>query len=175
MISLDEAKRQVRLELDFVDEDILLQSLIDAAVRNLEHETGRTLRVREETLVLDKWLDRIRLPWWPIKSIDSVAYTDPEGGDQLAQNFRVDLRRFPAAVLKPIDQHWPEIQEGGQSIEITATVGMDELPSDLKLAGLLLVGHFYENREAVAVGTIATALPLSVEYLVQPYRLTRVA
>ncbi|WP_442109163.1 head-tail connector protein [Pseudomonas sp. NUPR-001] len=39
------------------------------------------------------------------------------------------------------------------------------LTSDVEQAVLLLVGHWYANREAVAVGTIATAMPLAVERL----------
>jgi uncharacterized phage protein (predicted DNA packaging) len=39
------------------------------------------------------------------------------------------------------------------------------LTSDVVQAILLLVGHWYANREAVAVGTIATAMPLAVERL----------
>lgn len=39
------------------------------------------------------------------------------------------------------------------------------LTNDVVQAILLLVGHWYANREAVAVGTIATAMPLAVERL----------
>lgn len=39
------------------------------------------------------------------------------------------------------------------------------LTRDVEQAVLLLVGHWYANREAVAVGTIATAIPLAVERL----------
>lgn len=39
------------------------------------------------------------------------------------------------------------------------------LTSDVEQAVLLLVGHWYANREAVAVGTIATVMPLAVERL----------
>ena len=39
------------------------------------------------------------------------------------------------------------------------------LTCDVEQAVLLLVGHWYANREAVAVGTIATAMPLAVERL----------
>ena len=39
------------------------------------------------------------------------------------------------------------------------------LTADVEQAILLLVGHWYANREAVAVGTIATAMPLAVERL----------
>lgn len=44
------------------------------------------------------------------------------------------------------------------------------LTSALKLAALLLIGHWYTNREAVVTGTIATTLPLAYESLIHPYR-----
>lgn len=37
-------------------------------------------------------------------------------------------------------------------------------------AVMLLGAHLYENREGVVTGTIATALPLSVQFLLAPYR-----
>ncbi|MNQ91198.1 Phage gp6-like head-tail connector protein [compost metagenome] len=40
----------------------------------------------------------------------------------------------------------------------------------LKLAALLLIGHWYTNREAVVTGTIATTLPLAYDSLIHPYR-----
>ncbi len=39
------------------------------------------------------------------------------------------------------------------------------LTRDVEQAILLMVGHWYANREAVAVGTIATVMPLAVERL----------
>ena len=36
---------------------------------------------------------------------------------------------------------------------------------DVEQAILLLVGHWYANREAVALGTISTVVPLAVERL----------
>jgi uncharacterized phage protein (predicted DNA packaging) len=39
------------------------------------------------------------------------------------------------------------------------------LTRDVEQAILLLVGHWYANREAVAIGTIATAMPLAVDRL----------
>lgn len=35
---------------------------------------------------------------------------------------------------------------------------------------LLLVGHWYVNREDVVIGTIATGLPRATEFLWRPYR-----
>lgn len=40
----------------------------------------------------------------------------------------------------------------------------------IRQGALLLVGHWYANREAVATGTIATELPLATNALWRPHR-----
>ena len=44
------------------------------------------------------------------------------------------------------------------------------VPAAIKQAMLLLIGHWFANREAVNVGNIVTAMPLAVEALIAPYR-----
>ena len=46
----------------------------------------------------------------------------------------------------------------------------DKLPDALKRAILLLVGHMYENREAVAVGVSTALLPMGVSEILSEYR-----
>lgn len=41
LITLDEAKRQCRIELEFMDDDLLLQAFIDAAEDHASTYTGR--------------------------------------------------------------------------------------------------------------------------------------
>ena len=43
------------------------------------------------------------------------------------------------------------------------------LPSSVRHAILLLVGHFYANRESVSFAS-ASDIPLAYEYLLQPYK-----
>lgn len=63
---------------------------------------------------------------------------------------------------------------GGAAIDITGTgtgthfVG--EVPQAIKQAMLLLIGHWYENREAVNIGSAANEFPLAVDALLAPYR-----
>jgi len=45
------------------------------------------------------------------------------------------------------------------------------LDDDIRAAMLLLIGHWYANRESVVVGQTALKLPLAVESLLQPYRI----
>jgi hypothetical protein len=53
----------------------------------------------------------------------------------------------------------------------TLTIGLDPVPSDIKAAMLLTIGHLYANRESVTIGsTQGHELPLGVKHLLQPYR-----
>lgn len=45
------------------------------------------------------------------------------------------------------------------------------LDDDIRAAMLLLIGHWYANRETVGVGVSATEVPFAVEALLQPYRI----
>lgn len=42
---------------------------------------------------------------------------------------------------------------------------------DVKAAMLLLIGHWYANRETVSVGQTSVEVPFAVESLLQPYRI----
>ena len=48
--------------------------------------------------------------------------------------------------------------------------GTGETPERLKLAVLMLVADWFDNREAVTVGKIATTVPHGVQWLTSPYR-----
>lgn len=61
--------------------------------------------------------------------------------------------------------------------ESEASSGYDDdedailLSDDVKAAMLLLIGHWYANRETVSVGQTAVEIPFAVESLLQPYRI----
>ncbi|AKJ41549.1 head-tail connector protein [Pragia fontium] len=45
------------------------------------------------------------------------------------------------------------------------------ITDDIKLAIMMIVGHWYENREPVNLGNIVNEIPLSFRFLVEPYRI----
>lgn len=47
---------------------------------------------------------------------------------------------------------------------------MEEVPADLRQAVLMLVGHWYENREATIVGVNAEAIPFGVQEIIDAHR-----
>jgi uncharacterized phage protein (predicted DNA packaging) len=52
----------------------------------------------------------------------------------------------------------------------TPLAELDPVPPDLKQAVRLLVGHWYENREATLVGVGAEQVPLGFWDLITPHR-----
>lgn len=174
MITLSEAKAHVRLEADYIEEDSLLQALIDTAILTTEHRTRRALKSREETLVLDEWVNPIQLPWWPVQAVTEITYTNPAGAEEALTGHSLDFRQIPARITPYPNLQWPEAKDEPMAIRVKVQVGYADLPADLKSAALLLVGHFYENREAVVVGTAAPQVPMAYEALIQPYRIIRV-
>ena len=75
--------------------------------------------------------------------------------------------------LYPVTE-WPESKAQRASVKVRADIGYAELPADVRAAALLIIGHLYEHREAVVIGTIATDLPMGVELLLAPYVIHRV-
>ncbi|GAB3215845.1 head-tail connector protein [Pseudaeromonas pectinilytica] len=61
----------------------------------------------------------------------------------------------------------PADQEPAVSSEVSIT---QQLTPTLRMAALMLISHWYTNREAVVTGTIATTLPLAYASLINPYR-----
>lgn len=60
-----------------------------------------------------------------------------------------------------IDDEWPPTE--GDAPQPTA-------PDDLRQAVLMIVGHWYENREASLVGVVAQSLPMGVADILASYR-----
>lgn len=60
----------------------------------------------------------------------------------------------------------PTDTETGESLDPDALV----LDDDITTAMLLLIGHWYANRESVVIGSISSELPMAVNALVKPYQ-----
>jgi uncharacterized phiE125 gp8 family phage protein len=89
----------------------------------------------------------------------------------VADDFDVDLTARPARIERA-----SSIALGrGETIRISYTAGLTDVPDDMKQAVLMLISHWYENREAVIVGTISAEVSLGVNQLLSPYMARRLA
>jgi uncharacterized phiE125 gp8 family phage protein len=184
-ITLVEAKAHARVEVD--DDDGLLAGYIIAARQHLETETRRAFMTQTWDLTLDdRWpteringvyRHRIVLPRPPFISVTSITYVDQLGATQTlaADQYRVAKADTGEWVIAPAyGANWPGVREqmAAATVRFAAGYGANpgDVPEPLRLAMLLLIGHWYENREAINVGNIVSELPLAVASLVFPFR-----
>jgi uncharacterized phiE125 gp8 family phage protein len=179
-ISLQEAKEHCRIDLD--DEDALIGSLIIAARQHVEDVTGRQLITATWALTLDGWPWFIDVPKAPLLTTPAVAitYLDTNGTTQTlaTTQYRVEASTGPTAgrarIMREYAVVWPTLRSVGNAVTITFTAGYgtsgDKVPMPIRQAMLLLIGHWYRNRESVNVGNIVSELPQAFDALIGPYR-----
>ncbi len=178
VVTLSEAKAHLRVDVD--DDDVLIQALIDTAVAHLEGRggvLGRALLTQTWDLRLDGFPaddSYIDLPLPPLQSVGLIEYTDRDGVTQImaTSDYRVNTRTLVGRVTLAPTKVWPETiadDVGVVRIRFTAGYGAaSAVPPPIKQAILLLVGPWYQNREAV--GQVGQPVALAVEALTAPLR-----
>jgi uncharacterized phiE125 gp8 family phage protein len=155
-ISLDEAK--LHLRVDISDDDTLITSQIQTARRRAEKIAGRAFITQTWDYVLDAFPqgDTLEIPKPPLQSITSIKYYDQDGTEYTlsSDDYYVDTYGEPGRVVLKSSATWPSItlrEANGVVVRFMAGYGdADDVPEEFKQAIYLLVGHFYENREAVS-------------------------
>lgn len=187
-ITLEEARLHLRVTPDDDSppthpDDVLIMSLVSAAREYCEEYVRRALAQQTVEVVLDDFPDNeIQLPFSPIASITSITYIDTDGNQQTLSSalYVLDNDQEPGWVLPLINTEWPETYGVVNAVRVRYEVGYTSaqdspnsrpLPAAIRAAMLLLVGNWYENREAVVIGTTQNTLSFAVEALLLPYRL----
>lgn len=184
-LSLPEVKFNLRLAVSMAaageahDEDTLIDGLLRAAVDYVEQHTGRSLLPQVWEKTLDAFpAAEIELPKPPVLAVESVRFRDPQGQWQIlgASAYAVDLDSQPGWLLPAMGLDWPDTLASANAVRIRYQAGYadaSKVPASIKQAIHLLVGHWYENRQAATVGNAqAQSIPFGVEALLAPYKLT---
>lgn len=192
-ITLEDARMHLRLTADSNNdsppvyshpEDALVRSLISAARDYCEQNLMRSLAPQIVETVLDAFpANEIQLLGSPIVQIISIIYVDSNGASQTMAPFDyvLDNVQEPGWVLPQMSTPWPTALAAANSVRIryeTGYTGVADSPNDrpmpasIRQAMMLLIGHWYENREAINVGNvISTPLDFAVKALLKPYQL----
>ena len=171
-VSLAEAKLHLRQDGD--DEENLIEALIAAATSAVEEETGRALITQTWDVAVSPPAGKVSIPLAPVASISAMNYYD---SDDVSQSLTVgDFYLFKdnnrASVCPKDNIDWPTMKDRPDALTITFIAGYGDetaVPQPLKQAILMLVAHWYENREAV--GRRMNNLPLAFQHLLAQYRL----
>ena len=168
-VSLVEAKRHLRVDHD--DDNLLITAYILSAIGHVDGKDGmlgRALVDQTWELVLDAFpVNEIKIPLPPLISIISIKYDDVAGNEfTLSPSlYTVDNVKEPGWVLP--DGSWPGTFDGVNSVRIRYRAGylslgsppVTEVPEDIKLAILLMVGTAYAQRETVLEGGSIVEIP----------------
>lgn len=149
-LNLEEVKLHLRINPGDTSEDIdILAPLISAAREYCENYCGKSLA--EQTItVYSEMSGTVTLPRGPVISVDSVTV------DGEAVEYTADVRRGTVTVNKP-------------GAVITYTAGCEETPYLVRQAMLLLIGHWYANREATAQSAPAE-ISMAVRAMLNQYK-----
>ena len=173
-VSTAEAKDHVRVDIS--DDDALIGALIATAREYVEEASRRALVTQTWRFSLEAWpeTDTIELPRAPLQSVTTFSYTDEDGNSTTlveGTDYEVDAESEPGKVVLAANQSWPWVDLHPKTpIQITYVAGYgdaSDVPQRWKQAVLLLVGHWYENRElAVVSGAVPKEIPFAVESLI---------
>ena len=168
------AEAKLHLRVDHDTENTLIERLISVARRYCEQVSGRAFITQTLEGGIPKWpVDGvIRLPYLPLSSVTSIKYTDSDGTEHTLANTVYGVDTKLGLIYLEEDQQWPSVTlRRYDPITITWVSGYGtaaaDIPDIYKQATLLMVGHLYENREAVIAqqGVTMGTLPLAVEAL----------
>ena len=174
-ITLTEAK--THLKVDTTADDTFITNLIKSATSSAQEYTNRFFIATTIQQVGDKWEDISNLLKSPVASVTNIKYVDTSGSLQTLSTdvYFVDDVNKPARIgLKP-NQSYPEIIDRLNAVQVNYVVGLaagpDEVDEGIRQALLLTIGNWYQNRQAVVTGTIATELPMNAKFLLDQYKI----
>jgi uncharacterized phiE125 gp8 family phage protein len=118
-------------------------------------------------------VSEILVPRPPLISVSSITYVDGNGTTQTlsAAAYKVDTDSEPGRITPAYGYCWPTTRAEINAIAITYVAGYATraaVPASIKQAMLLLIGHWYENREAV--GQVGGTVAMAVESLLWSQR-----
>ena len=171
-VALTDAKAHCRV--DSSADDAYILSLIAAAREYVEERLDVTLITTTWEARYDAFpLWELVLPRPPMQPATvTVTYRDLGGASQVvtsaASAFQVDSFATPGRIYPNYQGVWPPVRGDENSIVVRWSAGYGasgaSVPATIRHGILLLVGHWYANREPVTSGN-AVQVPLTFETL----------
>lgn len=176
------AEFKAHAKIDDANDDSLCTALLRGARQWCEHFTRRAFIAQTWMLSVGQMpaLPSVALPRAPLIAVTNVTVYDAKDNPLLwgADNYYVESKREPARLILRNGANWPDFERvaDAMTIEYVAGYGTDasNVPEPIKLAIKQLALHWYEYRGEAIEGSGVAKAPLTVEALLEPYRLLSV-
>lgn len=149
--TLDQIKLHLLVEHEL--DDPWLAAMESSAARLCEAYTGRRFGAQTCRTELDAWpaddwgrACAVELEAVPATAVSAVTVVDADGGTAAVAGYRTWLDHNPPLVLPPLDDGWPDLEDGDR-VRIDFACGGDAPPGILA-AVLLTVGFWYRMKIA---------------------------
>ena len=152
LVTLDEAKAQCNVTGSAYD--AILTSLISVARDYAEGRTGQRIIPATYEIKLDEFPNSeiLCIDEYPVLSIESVEYIGSDGSLKEFTGYVSDTHGY---ITRLQSSSWPVAKNQIGAVTITFKAGYDgqdyKLPEKIKQAMLLMVTHWFNNREAVVI------------------------
>lgn len=177
-VTTAEAKTHMRVSTS--DDDTYVGTLITVARKHVENIVGRALINQTWNYYLPCFpydAGYIEIPIGNLSSVSSIKYTNSSNSETTwtASNYIVDTYNTPGRIVLAYNQTWPSFVEkpvNAVNIEFVAGYGSSaaNVPEGIKHAMLLLIEHWFNNREMLTDLNMKE-IPETVNALLSPYRI----
>ena len=154
------------LKVDITDDDDVINSLVKAATESAQEYTNRFFLSTTLEQYGTTFADIRNLFKSPVSEITLVKYYDTDNVQQTLSSsvYQVTPAIEPSTLMLKVDQSYPDVADREDAVLVKYTVGYGTATTDVPYAIIqavyLTIGHWYQNRQEVVVGRIATEIPM---------------
>ena len=174
LISTADAK--LFLKVDINDDDDVINLLVKAATESAQEYTNRFFLSTTLEQYGTTFADIRSLFKSPVADLTHVKYYDTDNVQQTLSSsvYQVTPAIEPSTLMLKVDQSYPDVADREDAVLVKYTVGYGTATTDVPYAIIqavyLTIGHWYQNRQEVVVGRIATEIPMGAKYLLDQYK-----